>query len=178
MDIDIGEKKMLYCIVGPGGCGKTTIGRKLNEMGYTSPESYTTRPKRKETERGHLFITNDEYNTLPNKIAEVTINGYHYCVTKEQLENCDFFIVEPSGIRDLQKKNVPVIIIGLFLSEDECKNRMKERGDSLENINNRISFDKMAFAHYEEMCDYLIDANQSTKELVNTILNIMKTRQS
>ena len=95
---------MLYCIIGPSGSGKSTVVEELNKMGFKSPDSYTTRPKRFPEEGGHTYITQEEYDNLLNIVAYTHFNGYNYCVTKEMLDGCDFYIVDPDGIETLKKK--------------------------------------------------------------------------
>ena len=56
------KTKGIYLIVGKSGSGKTTLVEALKKYGYTSIESYTTRPKRFEGETGHTFITEEEFD--------------------------------------------------------------------------------------------------------------------
>ena len=56
------KTKGIYLIVGKSGSGKTTLVNELRKYGYTSVESYTTRPKRFKNETGHTFITEEEFD--------------------------------------------------------------------------------------------------------------------
>lgn len=57
--------KNIYLIVGPSGSGKTTIANELKATyGYKAVESYTTRPPRYEGERGHIFVSDEEFDAL------------------------------------------------------------------------------------------------------------------
>lgn len=164
---------MLYCIVGPSGSGKSTIVEKLNKMGYKSPDSYTTRPKRSEDEKGHTFITEEEFDKLENMVAFTVFNGYRYCVTKEMLEGCDFYIIDPAGVKTLRKSGIEFKVIGLAIDPIDCIERMSKRGDKDEDISSRVLHDQEAFKDFLKECDYVIDATQSEDKVIQDIINLV-----
>lgn len=112
--------KLLFCIVGKSGSGKSTIANKLvDEYDMTQVESYTTRPPRKNELKGHIFI--DDFKTYSFKEDEIVAygiyGGYKYFATKEQLNACDIYVVDKQGIDSMQKlyvgddaERTPVII--------------------------------------------------------------------
>lgn len=165
---------MIYCIVGPSGSGKSTVVEKLNQLGYKSPDSYTTRPKRTPDEKGHTFITKEEYDKLENKVATTCFNGYYYCVTKEMLEGCDYYIIDPAGVKTLKEHNVVCKVIGLDIPFEVCFERMCNRGDSEEKAEERVNHDKKAFNNFLNECDYIIDATKDIDTIVEEILKISK----
>lgn len=165
---------MIFCIIGPSGCGKSTVVEELVKKGYTSVPSYTTRPKRFENETGHTFITKAEFDKLTDIVAYTHFNNYDYCVTKDMLNNCDFYIIDADGILELSKHNIPFITIGLKLSQTDCISRMLMRGDSCSDILDRIQNDKIKFKNYLNLCDYTIDATNSISDIVNQIEEIYK----
>ena len=167
-------KKVLFCIVGPSGCGKSTITEKLNKLGYKSPNSYTTRPMRYPNESGHTFITQEEFDNLQNMVAYTHFNGYDYGVTKEMLDDCDIYIVDPDGIKSLRQNYNNFKVIGLQLDKRICIERMKNRGDSLADIQKRITNDDIMFNNFTDICDYIIDANNTVDKIVNLIIDYMK----
>lgn len=165
---------MLYCIVGPSGCGKSTVVDELNKLGYKSPDSYTTRPKRYPEETGHTFITEDEYDKLENIVAYTVFNGYRYCVTKEMLEDCDFYIVDPPGVKTLRENSdIDIKVIGLELEPISCAIRMLSRGDKPNDVIKRLENDWYMFRDFDEICDYRLDAGEDVSQIVKRILNIM-----
>lgn len=166
---------MLYCIVGPSGSGKSTVVNKLIELGYTAPNSYTTRPKREPNETGHTFITEEEYDELEDVVASTTFNGYRYCVTRDMLDGCDFYIVDPEGIRTLEKHGYfDFKVIGLDLDPSACAVRMLARGDNIDDILGRMDNDFYIFKHFNDLCDYEIDASNDLSVIVNSILEIVR----
>ena len=53
----------ILLIVGASGTGKTTVANTLSKMfGMKQIQSYTTRPPRYEGEKGHIFVTDEEFN--------------------------------------------------------------------------------------------------------------------
>ena len=87
----------LFCIVGRSGSGKDSIVdsfcEKHPEYKDTKLLSFTTRPKRSESENTHTFITNAEYEHIKNSsedsiFAETSINDYVYFATQNQLKKC------------------------------------------------------------------------------------------
>ena len=165
---------MLYCIVGPSGSGKTTIVDRLKSYGFKAPDSYTTRPKRFENETGHTFISDEEYEQLKNKVAYTIFNGYKYCVTKEMLDGCDLYVIDPDGVETLKKHNVQFKVIGLMLNSDQCKQRMLTRGDSEEVVNQRLIHDEPIFKNLENISDYKINATKDIDSILQEILKIIK----
>lgn len=167
---------MIYCIIGPSGCGKSTVVEKLCEKGLKAVDSYTTRPKRTPDEKGHTFITENEYQKLEHKVAWVTFNGYNYCVTKEMLDNSDLYIIDPDGIKTLYDNydKDKIVAIGLKLDPLKCMDRMYERGDSEADVLRRINHDAKMFENFEEKCDYVVDASLPVEEVANKIYKYIK----
>ncbi len=166
---------MLYCIIGPSGSGKSTVVEELNKMGFKSPDSYTTRPKRFPEEGGHTYITQEEYDNLLNIVAYTHFNGYNYCVTKEMLDGCDFYIVDPDGIETLKKNGYTDFkVIGLELEPCDCAVRMLSRGDKPDDVRGRLENDWYIFRDFDKLCDIKIDATKDVKWIVNQILDYMR----
>ena len=83
-------KNDITLILGRSGTGKSTLEQLLCQTyNVKAIKSYTTRPKRSQDEDNHIFITKDEINNYPNKIATTTINDNFYFATKEQLDELE-----------------------------------------------------------------------------------------
>lgn len=100
------KEKLLIC--GRSGSGKDTYAKELEANGLKGVCSYTTRPRRDGEGETHIFIKPEEVDNYPNKIAITEINGYVYFATKEQLEEADYYIIDPNGIEYL-RANYPEI---------------------------------------------------------------------
>ena len=61
--------KPLFLFVGKSASGKTTIVNLLEKTyGYKAVESYTTRKPRYDGERGHIFISEGDFDNLKNLV--------------------------------------------------------------------------------------------------------------
>ena len=80
----------IFLIVGCSGSGKTTITEQLEQKyGLKSIQSYTTRPKRSEDEKGHIFVSDSEVPPKTDMVAYTEFAGNRYCATAEQVEDND-----------------------------------------------------------------------------------------
>ena len=181
-------KDILICLVGPSGSGKTSLAYALQEKyGYNVIESYTTRPKRYEGEKGHTFVDEfqEAWNPFPwvegkalpgNVIAYNKYNGYSYWATREQYKGkgISLYVVDVPGVNMLREtvKDAEVVVIALWADADTRWDRLCERGDNHTDIIERIAYDNnKAFAVIP--CDYSVDANadlDTVAERVNSII--------
>lgn len=148
--------KNLYCIVGPSGAGKTTIVEELyRRFGYKAVASYTTRPPRCEGEEGHVFVNDVQFDALTDKVAFTEFSGYRYCVTRAQLADCDLYVIDPAGVKELLRHDIgkPVRVIGISVNPALLRERMRVRGDSEENVEKRLNHDKEAFKEMPDIAD-------------------------
>ena len=179
----------IICLVGASGTGKTSIAYALKEKyGYNVIESYTTRPKRYEGEKGHTFV--DEFHgawnffpwvegkTLPgNVIAYNQYDDFEYWATREQYqdEGVSIYVVDVPGVKMLREtvKDAEIVVIALWADADTRWDRLCERGDNQTNVIERIAYDNDAFAVIP--CDYAVDANpdlDTVTERVNSIIQM------
>lgn len=142
---------MLFLFIGPSGSGKTEIANRLaKNYGYKVAKSYTTRAKRSETEDNHYFVTKEEYDRLPDKVIPVCYDGNYYCYTKDELENSDIIIAEPSAIDGLISAKVHFHAFFFDVDSEVRIARMENRGDSSEKILTRLSEDSRTFWRIDE----------------------------
>lgn len=168
---------MLNCIIGPSGTGKSSIVAALEEIGFHSVQSYTTRPKRKENETGHTFISTEEFLRLKEEkgmIAETYFDGNYYGVTESMLRSADLYVIDLAGLKMLKEKSIPYYAIGLSCSENVLRERMLHRGDSEEKVNARLENDRKMFEGYKEWCDLVINADAPLSSLVNLIYSVIR----
>ena len=165
----------IYCIVGPSGSGKTSLVDRLEDAyGFKPVNSYTTRPKRNEDEKGHIFLTPEEFGKLKNLCAYTQFNGYEYGVTEDMIDNCDIYIIDPAGVVFLQqsyKGKKGIIVIGLSVSPEVAKNRMRKRGDEDYAVASRLAHDEKAFKRMADVCNYLIDVDSISIDKVAYFVN-------
>lgn len=162
--------KNIYLIVGPSGSGKTTIANELKATyGYKAVESYTTRPPRYEGERGHIFVSDEEFDALGPMCAYTEYNGYRYGVTADIIDTHDIYVIDPAGVNymrsiDGYQGSKKVVTIRLQCPRNERIHRMLQRGDSIEQVIQRTTTDATEFFtnDYDIHYDIIIPNNDFT----------------
>lgn len=140
-------QKIIIC--GKKGSGKTTLANELEKRGFLVITSYTTRPKRHEDEKGHIFISKDDYPSLQNQaILENNLYDYRYFMTKNQIKENDVIIIDPTAIADLLALFPDICFNIIYVTADEKTRleKLKERPDYREETivedNKLFDFDK------------------------------------
>lgn len=173
----------LYLIVAPSGAGKTTLADMLEKWRcLTQVQSYTTRKPRYSYEKGHTFISDEEFDALEDIVAFTNYNGHRYCATAKQLDRSDVYVVDIPGVESLLKQygtDRKIIIFYLSASVHTKITRMKMRGDSDSKILERIHNDH-EFSWLEELEKVVdsddrawiipIDANQDQDTVFKDVL--------
>lgn len=146
------QRKMLTLLVGESGSGKTAVSKFLAQnFNMKVLQSYTTRPPRYEGEEGHIFISEEEFQALENKVAYTEFDGYKYCATKEQIEKSDIYIIDKDGIETLKtyKEVIGIdkefLTIAIYASPYLRAARMEARGDKDDDIVKRMENDVKKF---------------------------------
>lgn len=174
-------------LIGSSGSGKTTIAEFLNlRNGWTQIESYTTRKPRFDGERGHTFITDEEFDRLTDIVAYTDYNGYRYCATAQQIDDNQLYVVDVPGVETLlqnYKGGKEFVAVNISLSDTVRRERMAERGDSDAKIEERIANDKTdfdnAFARLVELLgeDRVVAMSlDSSAEIAAAIENYLYTK--
>lgn len=181
--LDRSSGKKIIVLVGASGSGKTTLAKYLEEKhGIPKLVTTTTRQPREGEAYGidYHFTTVTQFQTL-EKVEYNIYNNNFYGLTKREVDDklmahdvvC--VVLEVNGLKAL-KKFYPneVLSVCLEVSLDDMYQRMKQRGDSLEAIAERITsailngeFD------YKEHCDFAIPTTtlEATKQELDRILS-------
>ena len=176
--------KPLFLIVAPSGTGKTTLADMLEEKcGLKQLESYTTRKPRYDGEKGHTFISDEEFDALEDIVAFTNYNGHRYCATASQLDKSQIYVVDIPGVESMlnfYNSNRTIRIFYLSANVHTKITRMKMRGDSDSKILNRIHNDH-EFNWLEELEKVVgdderakiifIDANKDKNEVFKDVLD-------
>lgn len=173
--------KNLYCIIGASGSGKTAVADLLKSK-YSKKIliSFTTRPKRHEGDKDHVYITEEEYKALEDKVATTEINGYHYCATAQQIDESDFYVVDWHGFDELltkyhgRKKGIYVIYIDC--SEEVRRERMLWRGDKPDRVEDRIKSDRVMFSDeiFANHCKHIIKTINSENVTEGVVAGVVR----
>lgn len=163
--------KNIYLIVGPSGSGKTSIANELEETyGYKAVESYTTRPPRYEGERGHIFVSDEEFDALGPMCAYTEYIGYRYGVTADIIDSHDIYVINPYGVKYLVKHyhgEKEILAIRLMVDETQRFLRMMMRGDDDKDINDRMLNDIKEFG--SDLNDIYYDMVIPNNDFTNTV---------
>ena len=163
---------MILMLLGPSGSGKTEVASALNRLyGYKIAKSYTTREKRSIGEDNHYFITKSEYDNLKDKVIPVCYGDNYYCYTKNELENSDIIVAEPSAIYGLVQEKIDFAIVYFDVPNNVLIERMKKRGDSDEKIVDRLTSDSSVFKDMKKH----INANCFPSITVNNLSSVEET---
>jgi guanylate kinase len=182
----------LYVFTGYSGSGKCAVANILNTVGgYNVVRSYTTKPRKDDIDESHIFVSDVNYDDIPNKLAETIIGDYRYCTTNEQLESSDIFVMDGKGLEDIvdalgRSRHIIVIYFGANIRTRI--DNMRKRGDCDTTILNKIYKDEESdlencvhkivwnYCHNEE-CDIemiTINANRDMDIVVKEVSDIMR----
>lgn len=180
----------LYLFVGKSASGKSTIANILeSQYGHRQVWSYTTRPKRCEDEKYHVFISDEEFDQLGELAAYTEYNGKRYGTTWAQLDRCSIYVIDPTGIETMLKnmgdRNRPICIIYFDTAVSTRIMRMVERGASDHEIISRLLVDDTTEDWYRRLDNlewhynnienkqiqlHRINANENIEDVLSQIL--------
>lgn len=150
------KENKIVCLVGESGSGKTTLYEMLRALGYKVVDSYTTRAPRVPNEPGHIFLLPEAFDAIRDDLVAYTeFNGFEYGVTKEQVEESHFYIIDPDGVDYFAEKigRENFVVIYVYANEEFRFERMKkERG--VEAALSRINHDREKFRKFIDDEDY------------------------
>lgn len=164
--IDITAEKPIILICGKSCSGKTTLANELSRFGLEQIVSYTTRPKRSDDEKGHLFVTEAAYEqqkALDSIKYEAEIYGYKYWCTNYAFDNGDIYIVDPETVGDVINDLLngpnprPFLLIHTWANQAVRWYRFGKRGTELDDILKRerkeSCWDDIIFGNIQEVMD-------------------------
>lgn len=171
------NKPLLLCLLGTSGSGKSTIANRLErKYGYTQAKSYTTRPMRDDPEDAntHTFITPEQVDECSDDmVAWNWYNGNFYFATASMLNNASLYVIDKEGLLQLFRNYHDKDILAIYIDCDSsvAAKRMAERGDSDEQIMQRLQYDAEASKGCKDLCDFVIsnDANNGVNDIVDWI---------
>ena len=115
------KEHTLLCVLGKTASGKDSLVNKLCERtGLRQVISYTTRPRRDNEGKTHIFVDESDYEQMyqDGVIAAFTqIGQYKYWTTIDQLENTDVYIIDYTGVQTLRELNLPNIrLVSVYIN--------------------------------------------------------------
>ena len=186
------KEHAIILVVGKTGSGKSSLIKKLCERtGLKMLLSYTTRPKRSDTDTDHTFVTTEEYLRAKanDEVAiDTEIAGNYYYATIGQLYESDIYTINPKALERLLTLNLPNIrFITVYIScPDEIREaRAMKRGDDKRKYRTRDFSEKQEFRKFvaDEKWDYAINnldfpKSYSVLRWISTVEGLWKPNDS
>ena len=182
----------ILTISGKSASGKNFAARKLEEYGYKTIVTYTTRPKRKGEKQDitYHFISDEEFKQKIDEgfFAEwksyITNEGiWYYGSSLEDIESADdrsVIILTPQGYRDIKEKFPDKNITCIYLYEniDTMRKRLSKRGDDPKEVERRIKSDLEDFKNFESESDKIVYNNfdADINEVIKKILDFVEDK--
>lgn len=171
------DKKTLILVTATSGSGKDWLLNKLEEEDNVPIlRSFATRPKRTPDENGYTFIKLEDVNDYFQSVFQGFVDvktGNLYFTTKELLEKTigdgkvASIIVTPQSVIPIAKElkeKYKILYVHMDSDEELRIENMRRRGDTEENIKNRIeNMDVEICKHYN---NHLLDYNTADAELL------------
>ena len=164
----------IIVLAGKSASGKNFVAKKLEEHGYETIVTYTTRSKRKGEKQDitYHFISDEEFKQKIDEgfFAEwksyITNEGvWYYGSSLEDIENADdksVIILTPQGYRDIKDKvDCKVVSIYLYANNATIKKRLIARGDNPKEAERRVLHDNEDFKGIENEVDRIVYNNEN-----------------
>lgn len=160
---------MFFIIISRTARGKDTLAKALINAGLKTEKSYTTREPRSTSENSHYFITESAYENY-QKTGQVTLEtsygGKTYFFLKNQLEHCDFLILDVQGMYEITKQmpDTPFTLVYLTADETVAKEYAIKRASDPDKA--ACIFDSRSCEENQDfsMLETLLNLNESDKD--------------
>jgi guanylate kinase len=177
------EKEVIFVFTGPHGAGRKTVAEMSGStLGVKQIISYTTRPQRATEVDGqdYHFITTSQFAEAQERgefIEISTINDHFYGIKSNDIEKkflsagSLYVILNRHGAANLKELyKDQVVRICIYADRDILENRMRESGDTEEDI-------QLYLSHYEDEMAYCQECEHSFEnlDLAHTVFDLTKT---
>ena len=180
--------KTFYCLLGASGSGKTTLAKHLKKIGMEEVISHTTRKPREKDNEVHgvhyYFVTDEEFDKIEKIEESAYLGKSKYCISAKEMnakfEKSDklFTIVDLSGAQQVKEncktRGIDVKVIYIQTDLDTMRSRMESRGDSSEDINDRLCFARESKElENSKFADYIVDNRGKLEDSVKQLEEIV-----
>ncbi|WP_313467985.1 AAA family ATPase [Carnobacterium sp.] len=183
--MEMSDKKTILVLVGASGSGKTTLANALAAAGIPKLVTTTTRPKRPDEVEGRDYHFRDKSEMLDIAFIENSLYDDHlYGLTVDAVEEgLDLYdvvnvVLDKNGAAALREV-YPLYtkIIYLSITEEELQQRLENRGDNPESIQQRLVFAKQTGEFNAPIETDLILPVQDVTTSVQTIQAFLKKNE-
>lgn len=154
---------MIYALVGKSCSGKSTIFKRLMDLGFESITSYTTRPKRPNEVDGkeYKFISTEEFHKrIDSIVAPRCYNDWFYGIDMTSIDDSkdQVVIVDPQGYRDLVEALGDHHVTGIYYMVPFPFRLIRgiKRKDRFSELTRRFISDKADFKDVEREVDHVL----------------------
>ena len=182
------KKKTVILVVAKSGVGKDSVIQGLikKRPNLSQVKSYATRKPRYENEDTHIFITRNMVDKFRDEmIAYTEFHGNIYFATVTQLEENDFYVIDPKGVDFLKellqqneeynnKFNIKTVYIEASVFRRFT--RMLKRGDGIVKTIKRLANDRKEFKNFVGDINITNDDFDYTVNMLGLIYNSYKER--
>lgn len=180
------KNKKIIVLVGPSGSGKTSIGQILEAKGIPRLVTTTTREPRSDEVDGIDYYFRDFSEADMDEFVEQTIyNKNRYGITKAEVES----MLEKNDVvhvsldkqgADALEAAYPkeVYVVFVKITEEEMIERMKMRGDTQAEIEERILFSRKTDELSPPEQTDLIIQNNNLEESAQIILDELEKQKT
>jgi guanylate kinase len=153
------SRPLIVCVIGESGTGKTHLASYLEDT-YSVPliESRTDRPPRTPDERGHTFVSHEEFSSYDQKdmIAYTRFGENRYCCLKQDVpDGISTYVIDEFGYEYLKSHfsdDFRIFGVRMFSADHLRKQHVTEE---------RMARDEGKFNLGAEHFDYFIDNDYS-----------------
>lgn len=171
-------------LLGKTGSGKTTLANALSKHGYERIVTYTTRPMR-EGEVNHVdyhFVNEEKFMNMIKDgfLAEYTSYNaqfghvYYGSAKGDYILSNDnkkkVIVLNPYGLDMIIQNAIPHISVYIDVNPEELVKRTLTRGDNPYEVTRRLKADERDFKDIQNKVGYIINGEESTLDIVNSIL--------
>ena len=143
-------------IVGKGGSGKDYMRKILEDRGFRYCVSHTTRPPRDGEVNGDDYYFISDEDARKNYIGgglfyeHVSFNNWIYGTSKKEFEVSNLFIMTPTGLGSMGKKDrEESIVVYLDIDDGIRRDRLSLRNDA-DILERRLKADELDFSGFKD----------------------------
>jgi len=164
-------KSKILCVVGHSASGKSTLADYINKT-YNIPiiESWTDRPRRTPNEKGHTFVTQQEFDTFKKEdmIAYTEFGGKRYCCFHSDVKEKNLYVIDPYGLEYLKNNFNELYDIKSMYVFRYSSQRLEDAGIK------RFKRDKGKFYLPDSYYDYYVMNTGSLEDTKRSVDEIVK----
>ncbi len=173
----------MIILTGASASGKTVTALGLQKKyGLKKAITSTTREIRsgENNKVDYFFYSIDEFKSLLDKghfIESTLYNNNYYGCGIDQISDDKVIVLDPNGLKSFNAlKNKTLVSFLLYCDEDTRKQRMISRGDKPENIEKRLTNDKVDFdeSRIDKVNFKINTQNKSIDEVIDTVYKLYK----